>query len=110
MSCGGGGSDLPPERPQGQISGFAIDSAITDGKVSVYGFSNGVRGEKLGSGTTDATGAFSVPLRAASQVVLVEVTGGSYTEEASGKVVTLADGQNLRSLVQYQAVRLLTPI
>ncbi|MGD8593150.1 MAG: hypothetical protein PVF82_09985 [Gammaproteobacteria bacterium] len=33
---------------------------------------------------------------------MVEVTGGSYVEEASGVEVSLADGQKLRSLVHYE--------
>jgi len=101
--CSGGSGDLPPERPKGRINGYAIDSAISNGTVSVYSFANGVRGQKLGSGVTDNTGAFSVQIQAASQVVLVEITGGSYFEEASGKQVSLMDGQSLSSLVQYQS-------
>ena len=100
-SCGGS-SDLPPERPYGQINGYAIDSEISGGTVSVYSFANGVRGEKLGEGTTDSVGAFNVKVYGPSQIVLVEVTGGSYVEEASGKTVTLTNGEKLSSLVDYQ--------
>ena len=101
MSCGGS-SSLPPERPHGLVSGYAVDSAISGGTVSVYSFTNGVKGEKLGSGTTDAAGAFNVKVYAPSQIVLVEVTGGSYVEEASGTTVQLKTGESLSSLVSYQ--------
>ena len=109
-ACNNGVESLnnPIVQPAGQINGYAIDSVIHGGTVSVYSFANGIRGEKLGSAATDATGAFSIPLQAASQVVLVEVTGGSYTEEASGNDITLADGQSLRSLVLFESDRVVS--
>ena len=91
-----------PIKPQGHIIGHAVDSAISGGTVSIYSFVNGVRGEKLGSGTTDDAGAFNVDLYSPSQIVLVEVTGGSYVEEASGTTVQLKTGESLSSLVSYQ--------
>ncbi len=103
ISCGVESTDLPPERPKGNINGFAIDSAISGGTVSVYSFTNGTRGERLGGGVTNGAGAFSVEIQAESQLVMVEVTGGSYVEEASGVEVRIADGQNLRSLVYYES-------
>jgi hypothetical protein len=103
LSCGVETSSLPPERPMGQVTGNAIDSAISNATVSVYSFANGVRGARLGSGTTDGAGTFSVDIQAESQLVMVEVTGGTYVEEASGKEVGLTDGQNLRSLVRYES-------
>ncbi|MGD8940242.1 MAG: hypothetical protein PVJ72_12735, partial [Gammaproteobacteria bacterium] len=102
VSCGVDTTELPPERPVGYVSGYAIDSAISNATVSIYSFANGKRGERLGVGLTNAVGAFSVTLQAESQLVMVEVTGGSYVEEASGVEVSLADGQKLRSLVQYE--------
>ena len=102
-SCSGGSGDLPPERPTGNVTGYTIDSAISGGTVNVYSFANGARGERLGGEVTDGAGAFSVQIKAESQLVMVEVTGGSYVEEASDTPVTLSDGQSLRSLVHYES-------
>ena len=106
IGCGVDTTELPPERPVGYVSGYAIDSAINNATVSIYSFANGVRGAPLGVGSTNSVGAFSVKIQAESQLVMVEITGGSYVEEASGVEVLLTDGQKLRSLVQYESGRL----
>ncbi|MDT8385045.1 MAG: hypothetical protein RRB22_11575 [Gammaproteobacteria bacterium] len=97
----GDSTELPAERPHGSISGYAVNGLIGGAQVSVYGFSNGVRGSRLGGTTTDASGAYSVDVQGRSQPVLIEVSGGSYVEEASGATVSLQDGQRLRAIGRY---------
>src|SRR3990172_11488807 len=107
-SCGGGGgggdtSSLPPLRPTGLVDGNAVDAVIVGGTVNVYGFSGGVKGELLGSAVTDDEGFYSLDLRATSQAILIEISGGSYIEEASGRSVSLDDGQVLRAVNDYES-------
>jgi hypothetical protein len=90
-------------KPTGTITGHAIDGVISGAVVNVYSYSNGTRGERLGGSVTNGAGAFAVEIQAESQLVLVEVTGGSYVEEASGVEVQVADGQRLRSLAYYES-------
>lgn len=95
--CGSGSGDLPPVRPTSIVSGHAVDAEIQHGQVAIYAFGRGGKGERLGGGVTDASGFYSIELRAPSQPVLIEVSGGRYTEEASGVVVTVGEGQVLRA-------------
>lgn len=108
-SCGGGGSSssssgssgLPPTRPYGTVSGYAIDALIANGTVNVYSFANGTQGPLLGTGTTDLHGYYDIALQAPSQPIEIQVTGGYYNEEASGAQVTLQPGQQLLALANY---------
>ena len=104
-ACGGGGgsgsgSSLPPQRPLGAVNGNAVDAVIVDGTVNVYAYQGGVRGSLLGDAVTDQEGYYSLDLRAPSQPILIEISGGSYVEEASGQSVSPEDGQVLRLLGQ----------
>lgn len=101
FACGGGsgsGSSLPPERPNGALSGIAHDNILVGADINVYALD----GTLLGTGETDAQGLYSVDLDSVeSQIVLVEASGGRYTEEFSGEVVELEEGDRLRAYVYY---------
>ena len=99
--CGSGSGDLPPVRPSSIVSGHAIDAEIKNGQVAIYAFGRAGKGERLGGGVTDENGFYSIELRAPSQPVLIEVSGGRYTEEASGVVVSVGEGQVLRAPARY---------
>lgn len=104
-ACSGGGGEesLPPERPGGALSGHAVDAVVVGGTVTIFSFRGGQRGEALGTGATDQEGRYSVTIRAEDQPVLIELTGGSYVEEASGKSVALREGQVLRAVTFYRS-------
>jgi hypothetical protein len=101
FACGGGagsGSSLPPERPDGALSGIAHDNILVGADINVYALD----GNLLGTGETDVQGRYSVDLDSVeSQIVLVEATSGRYTEEFSGEVVELEEGDSLRAYVYY---------
>ena len=103
LSCGSGDDTIPQERPASSISGHAVDALILNGSVSVYAFSDGVKGDVLGTGVTDEEGFYSVDIQSPSQPVLIELVGGYYIEEATGKSVVLKDGQVLRAVTHYES-------
>ncbi len=115
-SCLGVGENsdtLPPERPAGTISGRVVDGTIIDSQINIYRFENGIIRELLGSTTSNNEGRYTLELRQKNQPVLIEATGGSYIEEASGTRVTLQPGQRLRSIVYYDSSKLnvnITPL
>jgi len=97
----GGSSGIPEPRPSGSVSGVAFDGLITNGDVKVYAW-DGEQGELLGEGETDSAGEYSVELdQVPSQTVLIEVQGGRYDEEASGRSVALRSGDFLRAVYDY---------
>lgn len=101
--CGGsgGGSDTPPERPTSAVSGRAVDALIRNGTVTVYSWRGGSRGAELGSGRTDDEGHYEIEIQAEDQPILVQIEGGTYTEEASGQDVSLRDGEQLLAVTNY---------
>lgn len=92
---GGGGAATPaPVAGSTTLSGVAAKGPINGGVVKAYAIKDGKvdRTAEIGSGTTDGSGNYKViilPDKKPAGAVLVEVTSGSFTDEASGAVVTL---------------------
>jgi hypothetical protein len=78
------------------ITGTVAASLVSGANVCVYAVNNGVRGAQLACGTTNALGVYSIPVTATGDVV-IEATGGSYTDEATGQSTSLTT--TLRSVV-----------
>lgn len=67
------------------LSGVASKGPIDNGTVKVYALNaNGSTGSLLGTASTGTEGSYSVNIGTYSGSVLVEVTGGTYTDEATG--------------------------
>lgn len=98
---GGGGGDLAPPRPITNANGYAVDAVIEGGTVTVYSWENGVKGAILGTAVTDENGYYDISLQSGAQPILLELTGGAYTEEASGRRISLKVDQVLRAVVNY---------
>lgn len=98
-SCGGGVIPKVTGKAQGSVAGLAIKGPVAAGAVHVFKVSAALeRGDELGSGTTDADGAFEVKLPPYNGPLLVTVSSGTYTEEAIGLGVKL-DGTELAQLL-----------
>jgi hypothetical protein len=97
--CGSSSSDNPPvtTQPGTQpalstvINGLASKGPINTGTVKVFAVRDGVTDTSvpIAQGTTDANGNFTVDAGGFNGPVVVEVTGGSFTDEVSGTQVTL---------------------
>jgi hypothetical protein len=92
-SCSGGGGNgdnIPSPEPQTSIiTGVAFKGPISDGSVSVNALnSDGSMGSTLGTDVTTSDGLFSVDIGSYSGDVLIKVTGGTYTDEATGDTKT----------------------
>lgn len=87
---GGGGGTAPAPAGSTTISGVAAKGPISGGVVKVFAIkTDGTvdRTAEIGSGTSDGTGAFTVSIpsdKKPAGPVLVEVSSGSFTDEASG--------------------------
>jgi hypothetical protein len=86
------------------ISGSAIKGPVANGTVTIR---NAATGAVLATTTTNATGAYSVSVPYSGDVI-VEVSGGTYTDEATNattalsapmKVVLAANGSNVTGVV-----------
>ncbi|HOF05428.1 MAG TPA: hypothetical protein PLH54_07435, partial [Syntrophales bacterium] len=93
-SSGGGGLFA-------SIAGFVVDGYISGAKIQAYQINaNGTKGAAVGSSTTsDATGAYSLNLGNYTGPVLIESSGGSYTDWATGAVVNIPAAGVMRAVV-----------
>ncbi len=89
FGCGGGGGAAGPPAGSTTIKGVVAKGPISGGDVTVYAIKpNGTvdRSVAIGTGKTAGDGSYSITLtQAPAGPALVEVTGGTYTDEASGK-------------------------
>jgi len=93
-SSGGGSSTTttPPTTTSSTvISGLASKGPINTGAVKVFAIRNDAVDTTvpIGQGQTDAAGNFNVDVGGFKGPVMVEVAGGSFTDEVSGETVTL---------------------
>jgi hypothetical protein len=111
-SCGGGGGGggAPGASPAtsvqtGTATGTVIDGPISGATVDVYDFTGNTRGLKLGTGTTDANGNYSVTLtpRPTGPVIIV-ASGGTYTEDATGALTTLGASDQFTEIVSASSI------
>lgn len=86
-ACGGGDDDSPAASTT--VSGVASKGPILGGTVNVYGVNaNGTRGALLGTTTTSLTdGSYQVSNLGYNGNIIVEVTSGTYVDEATGAVL-----------------------
>ncbi len=100
-SGGGGGSSPTNTATSAVISGNAMAGPIANGIVTAYTVtSSGSKDAVLGTTTTDVNGAYSLTLNYTGAVFL-EVTGGSYVDEATGQTVNVPTtlGSGLQAVV-----------
>ena len=103
----GGGSELPPLRPQGEVSGVVADGSFKNSSIRIFSISGDESGAKkvamLGETTLNEDGGYSVSIRAKSQAILVEISGGSYVEQSSGREISLKESEILRAVAFYKS-------
>ncbi|GAK85581.1 internalin putative [Vibrio ponticus] len=83
-------ADVYAADPQWSISGQAVANNINGATVRVFAIEAGVKGTDLTktAGTTDASGAFSMTIVPTPLPVMMEITGGTYQDEATGNTLT----------------------
>ena len=80
-ACGGSSSSSSSGNV---VSGLASKGPIDGGSVEVYALlEDGTKGDLLGTATTGADGSFTIGVGNYSGAALVEVRGGTYTDEAT---------------------------
>jgi hypothetical protein len=90
LACGGGGSGGGGgASPTKSVSGIAAAGPISGGTVTIYSIkTDGSKGDTLGTATTGQDGSYSVNIGSYTGDVLVELSGGTYTDEATGGNLT----------------------
>jgi hypothetical protein len=104
VACGGGGGNAsggngPGSGATGTISGTAIKGPVNGATVTAYAIVNGAKGSRLGSTQTKGTGDFTMSVGAYSGPMMLEVHGGSYTDEATGLHMNMLNTDQLTCVV-----------
>jgi hypothetical protein len=83
----------------GMMSGTAMKGPVGSATVTAYAIANGMMGAQLGSATTDAMGNFNVPLGSYAGSVVLQMTGGTYMDEATSTTMSMLAGDMLVACV-----------
>lgn len=88
FGCGGGGGGSTGENPgtgvSTVVSGIASKGLIQGGTVSAFKIVNNIKGDLLATAITGANGSYTLDLGSYTGAALLEISGGTYTDEATG--------------------------
>ncbi|MFO0754288.1 MAG: hypothetical protein U0411_13320 [Thermodesulfovibrionales bacterium] len=86
VSCGGGGGGTSGSTSSDTvISGVVSKGPVNGATVNGYAIENGAKGRQMGTATTGQDGSFSMNMGSYSGPMLLEASGGSYMDEATGQ-------------------------
>ncbi|MEO8653249.1 MAG: hypothetical protein ABI409_03920 [Ramlibacter sp.] len=104
--CGGGGSSsidgtgsATTPSAQGTMSGNVVKGPVSGAAVQAFALSGGVMGAQLSSAVTDASGAFKMPMGSYSGPLMLQMSGGTYTDEATGIPMTMGAGDVMTAVL-----------
>jgi hypothetical protein len=95
-ACGGGadgGAD--GSATSGVISGSVTKGPVHNATVTAYVIEGGQKGAQLATARTDADGNFTLSIGGHAGPVMLQASGGGYTDEATGTAMTMAPGDVL---------------
>lgn len=99
-SCGGGGGT----GVNGTINGRVIKGPVGGATVTAFAInSNGAMGSMIGSAVTDSMGNFSMSTGSHSGPVMLQMSGGSYKDEATGNMMTMYSGDIMTTVIPAMA-------
>jgi hypothetical protein len=98
FGCGGGGGGTTPTAG-GTISGTAVKGPVNNATVTAFAINNGIMGAQIGSGPTDAQGNFNFAIGSYSGSVMLQASGGTYTDEATDTPKAMQPGDVMTTVI-----------
>lgn len=98
-ACGGGGGSFDVGSGGTGISGSVIKGPTANATVIAYAVTAGQPGAQIGSATTDGNGNYSMTLGAYSGPVMLQASAGTYRDEATGALMTMASGDVMTAML-----------
>ncbi len=84
----------------GGIGGTGIKGPVAGATVTAFAIENGLPGKQIGSSTTtDGQGNFNLSIGSYAGPVMLQLAGGSYTDEASATAMTMASGDVMTAML-----------
>ena len=91
--CGGGGA------ADGTISSTSVKGPVSAGTLAAYRVNNGQRGDEIGRCTTDEQGNCTLSVGNHSGPVMLRMSGGTYTDEATGQRMNMGAADAMSALI-----------
>lgn len=94
-ACGGGGDTTVAAVGSGGtgfLAGTVTKGPVGSATVMAFGITGGQVGAQVGTTTTDANGNFSMSIGTYTGPLMLQVSGGIFTDEATGRSMSLAAG------------------
>jgi hypothetical protein len=108
-ACGGGGGSAGSGTTvQGSISGTVTKGPISTATVTAYAISSGQMGAQIATTTTDANGNFTMGTGTYAGPMMLQVSGGTYSDEATGTSMTMAPGDVITAVMPTIAAGTMT--
>ena len=76
----------------GYLSGVVTKGPVSGTTVTAYAIAGGQPGAQVGTATTDVNGGFSMSIGTYAGPVMLQTSGGNYTDEATGTTMSMAQG------------------
>jgi hypothetical protein len=104
FGCGGeNGGVTSPSVTGGEgnttIGGTVVKGPVNGGTVMAYAMNNGTRGAQLATASTDPQGNFSMMIGDYSGPVMLSMSGGTYSDEATGSMMTMASNDVMTAVI-----------
>jgi hypothetical protein len=98
---GGGGSGIDATTPfaQSTLSGNVVKGPVSGATVKAFAVTGGMMGSQLSSAITDANGAFAMSMGNYAGPVMLQMSGGTYTDEATGTLMAMGTGDMMTAVM-----------
>jgi len=83
----------------GTVSGTAVKGPVNGGTMTAYRLSNGAMGAEITHATTGSDGSFSLSMGSYAGPVMLQMTGGTYTDEATGATLPMLAGDAMTAVL-----------
>mgnify|MGYP001230778380 CR=1 FL=1 len=104
--CGGGSSGIDgtgaattPSAQATTMSGNVVKGPVSGATVNAFAVTGGTIGSQVSSTTTDATGAFTMSMGNYAGPVMLQISGGTYTDEATGAPMAMGAGDMMTAVL-----------
>jgi hypothetical protein len=108
LACGGGGGGTSSSS-SGTITGTVLKGPVSGASVTAFAITGGSKGAQVGAGTTDSTGTFRLSIGDYAGPMMIQASGGTYTDEATGATMTMQPGDDMVGLVSSMEAGASTP-
>jgi hypothetical protein len=99
VSSGGGIDATTPSAQGTSMSGNVVKGPVSGATVQAFAVSGGVMGAPISSTTTDVNGAFTMPMGNYAGPVMLQMNGGTYTDEATGSPMAMGPGDMMTAVL-----------